>query len=115
MRDAEWGQLLEQVRDDARLRLAAVMKRFCDHGERDLPGGAFRWLARSDPPREGAFEALGTVLRGHATDRVFFVTSVEIDPDTAPPRRRGRRSDAAQPQLPLTLLTDTETRNGRDR
>ncbi len=116
MRDAEWEGFLTQVNEDARLRLAAVMKRFCDHGDRDLPVGAFKWLATSGSfVREGAFESQGTVARGHAADRVFFVTSIETDPATPLPRPHGRRPAPPNPQLNLALLTPTETSHGRHR
>lgn len=117
MREAEWERFLSEVDVDARLRLAAVMRRFCDHGDRDLPGSAFRWLTRpGGAAREASFEARGTVLRCHATDRVMFVDAVDIDPDAPVPRRarRPRRGPHA-PQLALPLPTPTETSHGRDR
>jgi hypothetical protein len=110
MRDADWERFSTGTCTSARLRLTVVLERFCDHGERDLPRGAFRWLSSPDRPkgaaREGAFEARGTVLRGHATERVFFVTEVGIDPVAPAPasRGRGKRDDPAQRQLPLRFL-----------
>lgn len=110
MRDAEWERFAADTCTQARLRLTVVMERFCDHGERDLPRSAFRWLSSPERPRgasrEGAFEARGTVLRGHATERVFFVTDVGIDPVAPPPAPRGRRKsvDSGQRQLPLAFV-----------
>ncbi|MBB3693539.1 hypothetical protein [Sphingomonas sp. BK580] len=118
MRDAEWERFGTAICAAARLRLTAVMEHFCDHGERDLPRGAFRWLTASGRPRgaarEGAFEARGTVLRGHATDRVFFVTEIAVDPTVpAPPGRRRRRlEDGGERQLALALLTAKEEGDG---
>ena len=116
MRDAEWEGFLTLVDQDAQLRLAAVMKRFCDRGDRDLPAGAFGWLSSpGEAAHEAAFEARGVVLRGHATDKVCFVTSIDVDPAVPPPRPRRGRPVPAGGQLNLALLTPTETSHGRDR
>lgn len=67
-------------------------------------------LSRADrspgAARQGSFEARGVVLRGHATDRVFFVTAVEIDAaqPLRPSRSRRSNADPAQRQLPLALI-----------
>ena len=117
MRDAEWDGLCAAGCASARSRLCSALEHFCDHGDRDLPPSCFRWLSRADrspgAARQGSFEARGVVLRGHATDRVFFVTAVEIDAAQPPRPSRPRRSNAdpAQRQLPLALIVP---RGGND-
>lgn len=112
MLDADWELFTGSVPVGARLRLTVVLEHFCDGGFRDLPRGSFRWLSRSSvssgSARQGAFEARGTVVRGHATDRVFFVTSIEADP-TPPPSPGGRRPGRGDHglQLPLAFITPT--------
>ncbi len=109
MRGPDWDVFTETICLAARLRMTVVMEHFCDHGEQDLPRGAFRWLSKSegilDAVREGAFEAHGVVLRGRASDRVFFVASIEIDVATPPPNIRPTRplNDPRQPSLPLAF------------
>jgi len=111
MRDAEWNNFAAIGCPTARARLIVMLEHFCDHGERDLPAGAFHWLPRSaqvpGAARQGAFEARGVVVRGHASDRIFFVTSISIDPGDLPPTPRGRvvQTDARQGQLPLSSVT----------
>lgn len=121
MRDAEWDEFCSDSCDSGRPRILAAAKHFCDEGERDLPGSCFRWLSRTDraqgASRQGAFQAGGVVLRGHANDRVFFVTSVEIDPvlPPSPTRRRGARGEVDQRQLPLALIVSHGGKDGQDR
>ena len=116
MRDAEWDLFGSDACAAARDRLLVVLESFCDHGDRKLPGSCFRWLTRSSRGREtarhGSFQAYGVALRGHATDRVFFVTSIEIDPAPPLPARRTRRGEPDQRQLPLSLLLPTGGHHG---
>lgn len=117
MRDPDWDRFVERPCRDARMRLTVVLERFCDHGERDLPRGAFRWLTPSErsggASREATFEAWGTVLRCHATDRVMFVDAIGIDPPPEPSRRgAARRGGSDQRQLPLLLSVGSEEVDG---
>lgn len=110
MRDAEWNDFVAIGCPTTRARLIVMLEHFCDHGERDLPGGAFHWLPRSaqipGAARQGTFEVRGVVVRGHASDRIFFVTSIAADPAAPLPARRGRaaQADTRQGQLPLSIL-----------
>lgn len=108
MRNTEWDLFGTDACAEARPRLLAALECFCDNGERTLPGSCFQWLTRSSrdhqTARQGSFQANGVALRGHASQRVFFVTSIEIDPAPPPPRKRVRKSEPDQRQLPLSLL-----------
>lgn len=118
MRDAEWNEVVGIACPTARARLIVMLEHFCDHGERDLPANCFNWQSRGaqkpGTARQGAFEARGVVLRGHASDRVFFATSVEVDPAAPAAPRRGRRGqdDDRQGQLPLARITPQGEENG---
>jgi hypothetical protein len=108
MRDVEWNELASESCTSARGRLIVTMEHFCDSGDRDLPGSCFRWLSRTtrEPQgaRQGSFQAHGVVLRGHASDRVFFITSIEIDPTPLPhPTRRNCSKAVDQRQIPLAF------------
>ncbi len=111
MRNAEWDLFSSDACAGARARLLAALETFCDRGDRKLPGSCFRWLSRSprahQVARQGSFQAHGVALRGHASDRVFFVTAIDIDPVPPPPTRRARRGKSDQRQLPLSLLLPT--------
>lgn len=108
MRNAEWDLFTSEACAEARGRLLAALETFCDDGDRKLPGSCFRWLSRSlranQAARQGSFQAHGVALRGHASDRVFFVTAIDIDPVPPPPTRRARKGEPDQRQLPLSLL-----------
>lgn len=117
MRDAQWDLFASDVCTEARVRLLAALESFCDNGDRKLPGSCFRWLSRSarDAPqaaRHGSFQAHGVALRGHASDRVFFVTAIDIDPVPPPPTRHARKRAPDQRQLPLSLLLPTGGSHG---
>lgn len=116
MRNEEWDLFASDACAGARARLLAALETFCDRGDRKLPGSCFRWLSRSprehQAARQGSFQAHGVALRGHASDRVFFVTAIDIDPAPPPPTRRARRGESDQRQLPLSLLLPTGGQHG---
>jgi hypothetical protein len=117
MRDAEWDELAGEPCANARGRLIVTMEHFCDSGDRDLPGSCFRWLSRATrerrAARQGFFQAHGVVLRGHASDRVFFVTSIEIDPTPLPRGSRRKPGSAVdQRQLPLAFAVPNGGNDG---
>src|SRR5687768_2327356 len=68
MCEREWVRFRNEIPSRAYFRLRAVIERFCEQGEDDLPGRSFRWLSRSaDTPgaaRQGFFEAFGVVIHG---------------------------------------------------
>ena len=116
MRDAEWERFSGADFAHARHRLTALMEHFCREGEQNLPRGAFGWMTRperSGVARQGAFEARGAVLLGHAAGRLFFVTEVRVD---AGPARQGRHrrivGDTQQRQLPLPFIVSKGEQDG---
>lgn len=109
MCDTEWAAFTDVIDLAAQCRLLAILDYFCDHGEANLPPGAFRWLTSDAYPsrvaRQGAFEARGIILTGRAAmsghKQTFFVTAIETDTPENPPRRRPRGADPRQGLLPL--------------
>lgn len=114
MCETEWTKFSDGICLDAKVRLLAFFDHFCDHGEVNLPRGAFRWLSSAEEApgtaRQGAFEARGVVVRGRAApagkQRMFFVTSIDLDPPAPagpPKKQRGHAQDACQARLPLNF------------
>lgn len=110
MSEMEWDIFSTELCSSARLRLLAIFEHFCDHGEALLPRGAFRWLSSTSATlgaaRQGAFEAHGVVVRGHAAPTparpTFFVTSIEQDPPAPGSARRVRGlPDPRQQRFPF--------------